>query len=103
MADEIASRNWLTPDLIVKALAMAVTLAGLYWGIVARVDSASSKVDALSSDLREIRASIPNREADKLIIQGLESRMDKLEKAYDVQDTWIRNTRERLAEHQWKP
>lgn len=86
--------RWLTSELIIKAAGILVTLAGLYYGI-------SAKVDRLSDDVKEIRQALPNKELDAQKMREIEKRLDKIELDYGAFDAWVRNTREKLAEHGW--
>lgn len=101
---------WLTPDFVYKGIGSVLLVAALYWGIVHRVDSLGAEVNAtaekvneLNSSIREIRQSLPNREANELIIQGITGRVGKLESEMEKQATYLINLRERLAEKGWRP
>lgn len=101
---------WLTPDFVYKAIGSVLLVAALYWGIVHRVDSlgaevnaTAAKVNELSGSIQEIRQSLPNREADALVISGIIGRVSKLESEMEKQETYLINLRERLAEKGWRP
>lgn len=94
--DDAKTPRWLTPELIIKALTILITLVGLYYGI-------STKVDRLSEDVQEIRKALPNKELQESKLEEMNKRIAKLESDYGALDTWVRTTREKLAEHGWNP
>jgi hypothetical protein len=96
MPEHDRTPSWFSLELIVKAATIFFTLAGLYYGI-------STKVDRLSDEVREIKQSLPNKERDAEVMKQLAQRVAALEDAHRDIDTWVRNTRERLAEHGWRP
>lgn len=91
-------------EMLWKGAGVLLMAAGLYYGIAHRVDALGDRVDTtnekvmdLANSVKEIRQSLPNREADKLIVSGLADRVSKLESGYDKIETYMINVREKLA------
>lgn len=87
---------WLSPGLAIQVTTIIVSVA-IGWGTI------SNKVSGVEERLAEIRQALPNKEAQELRIRQLEDRVARAESEVSVAQTWIQNTRERLAEKGWKP
>lgn len=93
----------LDPRFLIQIATIIVTVAAFALNVNAKVASLSDKQIELSSAVSEVRAALPNREANDLRYKQLEERVARAETQCAVVDTWMRNTRERLAEKGWRP
>lgn len=88
--------TWITPQLLIQVLTIVITITAAWVTL-------GNRLDILQEKLVAIQTQLPNKEVLDLKIKRLEEEQDRIARVVEIQDTWIRNTRERLAEKGWKP
>lgn len=91
-----SSKTWLNPQLIIQIVTIVVTVT-LAWATL------SNRLDQMQERLMDIRQQLPNKELYDERMGNLQRELADLKEKFSQQDTWIRNTRERLAEKGWRP
>lgn len=88
--------SWVTPGLIVQLVTIIVSIT-FAWATL------SNRLDQMQERLADIRQQLPNKELYDERMNAIRSDLAALQDKVGEQETWIRNTRERLAEKGWKP
>lgn len=87
---------WLTPGLAIQVITIIVSMS-IGWATM------NNKVQALQEKIVDIRAALPNSGELNYRLKIMEDRITRTENEYLALDSWVRNTRERLAEKGWRP
>lgn len=87
----------LDPRFLIQLTVLLLSVAGLYYGLVAKQDNLSKEQLRQGAVLEKIESRLPNSEALELRLRQIEGRVNDLNVAVKEFDSWVRITREERA------
>lgn len=96
MHNEEGKSLLLDPRFLIQIAGILLSFAGLYFGLVTKVDVVVSEQTRQGAALSDIQKNLPNREAEDLKYQQLKADVVALREEVRGFDGWVRVTREQL-------
>lgn len=87
----------LDPRFLIQLAVLLISVAGLYYGMVAKQDGLAKEQSRQGSVLEKIESRLPNSEALDIRLRQIESDVNDLRVEVKEFDSWVRITREERA------